>query len=426
MFLSVIYVMHSILKVPMFEEVRSLSIDLIKVKLEQYRRYFIRTSDIKHRFAIILGERGIGKTTTLVQYLMQAANNDISSDSILYVQADHFLIGRTSLYEIAESFVRLGGKYIAFDEIHKYENWSMELKSIYDTFVHLRILASGSSALEIHKGSHDLTRRAVIYTMFGLSLREFIELKYDLQLPVYTLDEILTNHTNLAMRVTDQLAEQKLRILKLFREYLEYGYYPYFRQFQSITEFKMTVEQNLHTTLESDLVAIYPHLTGNSIKKIKQLVTYLAQAVPFTPNWQAIKNITEIADDRTVKTYFKYLEDALIITSLGSSSTKMKQLEDPEKIYLANPNQLFAFAFISPNIGNLRETFFLSSLRPFHHVSTTSNTDFVLDKKIYVEVGGKNKDHKQIRSYDKGYLALDDIELGTGKRIPLWLFGFLY
>lgn len=410
----------------MFEELKELSQTFIKLKFEQYRRYFIETTPLKHRFSIILGERGIGKTTTLIQYLLDYTDQDLFSDQILYIQVDHFLIGGTSLYEIAETFYRLGGKFIAFDEIHKYPNWSMELKSIYDTFPDLRILASGSSALEIHKGSHDLTRRAVVYRMFGLSFREFIELNYGLKLPSFKIEDLVLKHTKFAFDVIQQLDKHKLKILKLFDEYLEYGYYPYFRIFESVAEFKITVEQNLHTTLESDLVAIYPHLTGNSIKKIKQLITYLAQTVPFTPNWQAIKKMTDIGDDRTLKTYFNYLQDASIIQRVESGSKKMKKIEDPEKIFLANTNQLYAYCSMHPNIGTVRETFFLSSLRPLYNVATGKNTDFLVEQIHYFEVGGKNKGAQQIRHNENGFLALDDIEHGVEKRIPLWLFGFLY
>jgi uncharacterized protein len=410
----------------MFEELKELSQTFITLKFEHYRRYFIERTPLKHRFSIILGERGIGKTTTLIQYLLDSTDQDPLSETILYIQADHFLMGRTTLYEIAETFCRLGGRVIAFDEIHKYPNWSIELKSIYDTFPDLKILASGSSALEIHKGSHDLTRRAIVYRMFGLSLREFIELKYGFELSTYSLEEIVAGHTKLAFNITQQLESKKLKILKLFGEYLEHGYYPYFRIFESVSEFKITVEQNLHTTLESDLVAIYPHLTGNSIKKIKQLITYLAQAVPFTPNWQAIKKMTDIGDDRTLKTYFNYLQDASIIQGLESGSDKMKRIEDPEKIFLANPNQLYAYCSMHPNIGTVRETFFLSSLRPLYNIATARNTDFLVEQLYYFEVGGKNKDPKQLRNNDNSYLALDDIEHGVDRRIPLWLFGFLY
>lgn len=409
-----------------YTELQELSQSFIRIKLEPYRRYFIRQTPMKHRFSIILGERGIGKTTTLIQNLLDFVDGDLVSDKILYIQADHFLVRKTSLYEITETFVRLGGKAIAFDEIHKYPNWSMELKSIFDTFPDLRILASGSSALEIHKGSHDLSRRAIVYHMFGLSFHEFIELKYGLQLPVYSLESILSEHAKISIDILKQLESKNLKILRLFSEYLEYGYYPYFLSFESIDEFKITVEQNLHTTLESDLVAIYPHLTGSSIKKIKQLVVYLTQAVPFTPNWQSIRKITEIGDDRTLKTYFKYLEDASIIALLESGSEKMKRLEEPEKIFLSNTNQIYAFCSSHPNVGTLRETFFLSSLRPVHTIATARSTDFLVDQKYYFEVGGKNKTSEQIKSLDNSYLAVDDIEQGSKTRIPLWLFGFLY
>lgn len=410
----------------MFEQLQALSQNFIKLKYESYRRYFIQKAPLKHRFSIILGERGIGKTTTLIQYLIDAAGGDPLSDTILYIQADHFLIGTTSLYEIAQTFTHLGGKQIAFDEIHKYPNWSVELKSIYDTFPDLRIIASGSSALEIHKGSHDLARRATVYRMFGLSLREFIELKYTVSLPAYNLKDLVANHTKIAFTIMEKLEHHDLKILKLFKEYLEYGYYPYFRLFESKEEYQMTVTQNLHTTIESDLAAIYPRLTGNSIKKIKQLMTYLAQAVPFIPNWQNIKNSTEIGDDRTLKTYFKYLEDAYIICMLELDTDTIKRIEDPGKIYLGNTNQLYAFGFAQPSIGNVHETFFMSSVRAGYHLAIGKDADFVVDHTFTFEIGGKNKDTKQIRNTSLAYLAVDDIEHGSGQRIPLWLFGFLY
>ncbi len=410
----------------LFEEVFELSRHFIKLKFQPYKRYFIRKMPVKHRFSIILGERGIGKTTTVIQYLLDSVKGDFLSDKILYVQADHFLVRGMSLYEIAEKFTQLGGECIAFDEIHKYPNWSMELKSIFDTFSNLRILASGSSALEIHKGSHDLSRRAIVYHMYGLSLREFIEIKYGLEFPEFSLNVILSEHTKIAFDILQKLEENKLKILKIFKDYLEFGYYPYFLVFESLEEFKMTVEQNLHTTIESDLVAIYPHLTGNSIKKIKQLVVYLSQSVPFTPNWQHIKSITEIGDDRTLKTYFKYLEDGALIASLESSTEKINRLEKSERIFLFNTNQLYAFGARKPNQGTLRETFFLSCVRPFHSVAAVRSTDFLVDKKYYFEVGGKNKKGEQIKNLNNSYLVLDEIEQGFKERIPLWLFGFLY
>ncbi len=402
-----------------------LSQTFITHKFAQYRRYFIRTTLLKHHFAIILGERGIGKTTTIIQYLLDYAHQNRYSDEILYIQADHFVVQNLSLYEIAETFVQLGGQFIAFDELHKYPNWSMELKSICDTFPQLRIIASGSSALEIHQGSHDLSRRAVTYRMVGLSFREFIELSHDLSLPSFTLTDILQQHTQHAFEIIELLASKELKILKLFQQYRQHGYYPYFREFKDLNEFKITLEQNLHTTIEADLAAIYPHLTGNSIKKIKQLLAYIAQEVPFTPNWQKIKNLTDIQDDRTIKTYFKYLEDASIVRCLPAGNQRLKHLEMTDKILLSNPNLLYTLE-TQPNIGNVRETFFLSMLSPQHKITGHPRTDFCIDNEIQIEVGGKNKDLSQVKELENAYLAVDNIEHGFQKRIPLWLFGFLY
>jgi predicted AAA+ superfamily ATPase len=409
----------------MLDSLRQLSQTFIANKYEDYQRYFIRNHPLSHRFAIIVGERGVGKTTTIVQHLLSTVNGNKQSDEILYIQADHFQVEKTTLYEIAQSFEQQGGGTIAFDEIHKYENWSMELKSIYDTFPNLRIIASGSSALEIHKGSHDLSRRAVRYRMVGLSFREYIELKYSLSMPEFDFDKLLANHSKYAFQIKELLAKENLKILKLFSEYLQTGYYPYFREFSNLDEFKITLEQNLHTTIEVDLVAVYPQLNGHSIKKIKQLLAYISQSVPFTPNWKNIRQIVEIGDDRTLKNYFKYLEDAYIIHLLKAKTKKLKQLEIPQKVFLGNTNQLYTLAS-NPNIGNVRETFFISMLSKDHEVYSTKETDFCVDGNFYFEVGGANKDKSQIHNMQNAYLAIDDIEHGSGQRIPLWMFGFLY
>lgn len=405
------------------DKLRALSQAFITNKYETYERYFIRTTPLYHRFIIILGERGVGKTTTIIQHLLAMAENKLSND-ILYVQADHFIVQQWTLYEIADSFVKFGGKIIAFDEIHKYPNWSMELKSIYDTFPQLKIIASGSSVLAVSQGTHDLSRRAITYRMVGLSFREYLELKYQLTLPSLDLESIVKHHVQHTLAILQELNAHALKILKVFNEYLQYGYYPYFREFVALEEFKISLEQNIHTTIESDLVAIYPHLTGNSVYKIKQLLAYIAQSVPFTAHWQKIKNITAIGDDRTLKTYFKYLVDGAIIRTLAAHTNKLKRLEVSEKIFLGNTNQLYALTS-SPDRGTVRETFFLSMLAQRHSIANPKNTDFYVNK-LYFEIGGKGKNAKQIYDVNNSYLAVDDIEQGAGKSIPLWIFGFLY
>lgn len=407
----------------MLNDLSTLSRNFAKIYNRDYKRYFLKTNPLKNRFSVIVGQRGIGKTTAIIQYIL--SHYDIFTEKAIYVQADHFLVGEHSLYEIAEQFYNNGGKLICFDEIHKYPAWSKELKSINDTFPGLKIIASGSSALEIYKGSHDLSRRAIVYKMTGMSFREFIEITIGISLKNYSLKEILKNHPEIASGIIAQVEAKDRKILALFREYLRYGYYPYFMEYEDKDLFYLTLEQNIHTTLESDLMAIYPSLSGNSIKKIKKLLSVIAASVPFTPDLKRLKNILDIGDERTLKTYLKYLEDAGIILTMTRSGSGLRELEKPEKIYLNNPSLIHAIAS-GANTGTLRETYFINMLHDLHKVSLPEKGDFLVDDAYTFEVGGKSKAFTQIRGVKDAFLAADDIETGSGNRIPLWLFGFLY
>ncbi len=411
----------------MLEKLFSLSQNFIRINNRGYVRYFLRTYPLKNRFSIVVGQRGVGKTTAIIQHILSSYKNDIFTNSALYIQADHFLVGGHSLYEIAEEFYTLGGEMICFDEIHKYPNWSTELKSIYDTFPKLTIVASGSSALEIYKGSRDLSRRAVVYKMFGMSFREFIEIELGINLKSAGLENIINNHQRIADSITTAVEKKGKKILALFKSYLEYGYYPYFREYKNRELFYLTLEQNIHTTLESDLIAIYPSLSGNSIKKIKKLLMIIASSVPFTPDLKKLKTTLDVGDERTLKTYLKYLEDAGIIQTVSKGGRGLRELEKPEKIYLNNPNLIHAISSRMPvEIGNLRETFFLNIVETSHKVSSPVQGDFLVDDKYTFEIGGKNKDFSQIKDIKNSFLGVDNTEIGVKNKIPLWLFGFLY
>jgi uncharacterized protein len=409
------------------EELRKLSQHFLTIKNSSYKRFLIRTADFSSRMSLIVGQRGVGKTTLLVQLLLEKVGQDVFDEKVLYVQADHFKVAKTTLYEIAESFSMYGGKWIAFDEIHKYPGWSKELKSIYDTFPKLQIFASGSSALEIYKGSHDLTRRFIQYHLPGMSFREYLELAHQIKLSSVSLEEICLHHERLANRINEELQIKELNIIPLFQKYLQTGYYPFFREINSEALYKITLEQNIHTTIESDIATIYPQLNGSSIQKIKKLLIFIATSVPFVPNWKKILSALEIGDERTLKAYFKHLEDAGLIRTLSSSSKKFRRVESSEKVYLDNPNQMYA---ISPmNVvekGALRETFFLSMATAQFEVTLSQKGDFLVNEKYLFEIGGKNKTFEQIKDLGSSYLVLDDVEQGIGKKIPLWLFGFLY
>ena len=411
----------------MIEELFSLSQNFIRINNRGYVRYFLRTYPLNNRFSIVVGQRGVGKTTAIIQHILSSYKNDIFTNSALYIQADHFLVGGRSLYEIAEQFYNLGGEMICFDEIHKYPDWSTELKSIYDTFPKLKIVASGSSALEIYKGSHDLSRRAVVYKMFGMSFREFIEIELGINLKSAGLEDIINNHQRIAENIITAVEKKGKKILALFKSYLEYGYYPYFREYKNRELFYLTLEQNIHTTLESDLIAIYPSLSGNSIMKIKKLLMIIASSVPFTPDLKKLKTMLDVGDERTLKTYLKYLEDAGIILTVSKGGRGLRELEKPEKIYLNNPNLIHAISSRMPlEIGNMRETFFLNMAETSHKVSSPAQGDFLVNGRYTFEIGGKNKDFSQIKDIKNSFLGVDNTEIGAGNKIPLWLFGFLY
>lgn len=294
----------------MFDDLFELSRHMIRMRVRPYRRQVSRHRAIQSRCSILVGQRGVGKTTAIVQHLVDAFPDFEVSRACLYVPADHFVVAQTPLYEVARDFANGGGKLLCLDEIHKQADWAKSLKSILDTFPDLRIVASGSSMLQLHKGSHDLSRRAIVWKMNGFSFREYLELRLTLELPALAVEGMLQGHERYAADVVERLKGTGTTVLALFRDYLQVGYYPYFLEYQDRDLFKITLEQNVHTAIESDLAALYPHLTGSSIARIKRLLAVISASVPFTPDLAALRRLLDIADDRTLKTYLGYLEDA--------------------------------------------------------------------------------------------------------------------
>lgn len=409
----------------MLDDIFTLSQTLIRVRKRTYRRAFLQNNTLDGRFMIV-GPRGVGKTTVMIQHLLDRYAGDTFTRKALYIQADHFLVQRTSLYELVDEFQKLGGEFVCIDEVHKYSGWSMELKSIIDTFPQLQILASGSSALEIHKGSHDLSRRMLVLHMSGLSFREYLGMARGLEFDGMQLDELLGTHQPTAERIISRVTEQNLKILALFGEYLEHGYYPYCLEYPDTAQFLATLTQQVQTTLEADLPAIHPNLNGTSIRKMRKLLAIISGLVPFTPDLKALKTMLDIGDERTLKTYLGYLEDAGILLTVAKSDKGLRAMEKPGKIFLHNPNLYHALAgHAEPDKGSVRETFFLNMLQKDHKIRLAGKGDFLIDDVLTFEVGGKGKDATQIKDVENGWLAVDGIEIGQGKRIPLWLFGFL-
>jgi len=413
----------------MLEELFIKSRDFININNQEYKRYFIKTKKLEHRLSIIIGSRGIGKTTTVAQYI----NENYKENEALYVNLDD--IENTSKYtmaQIAEEFVLNGGKLLCFDEIHKYENWSAELKNIYDRFDKLKIVATGSSALIINKGSHDLSRRAIVYNMVGMSFREYLELHYGYTFDSISLEDVLSSHIELSTNIKAIIEKNDQKIIPLFKDYLKHGYYPYFLSMPNEIMFFQTLQQNINVSIESDLLNIYPKLNGNSIKKIKMLLSVIIKSVPFEPKISDLKKAADIKDDRTLKDYLSKLDDAGLIKLLMQNSLSMKAFDKPEKIFLANPNLMYTK---EPNIGNLRETFFVNQLDNYYKnkqllndegIFASKQGDFYCEEKYTFEVGGKSKGFNQIKDIQNSYVVSDDLEVGIGNKVALWMFGFLY
>jgi predicted AAA+ superfamily ATPase len=411
----------------MIDELFELSRHLIRILDRPYRRQFRPMRAFAGRCSILVGQRGVGKTTSVVQHLVETFPDRVTSRACLYIPVDHFVVAQRPLYDVARDFASQGGKLLCLDEIHKQSDWARSLKSIHDTFPDLRVVASGSSMLQIHKGSHDLSRRAIVHRMTGLSFREYLELRLSLELPVLTLQPLLEGHERLAADVVTRLRERDAKVLGLFHDYLRIGFYPYFSEYQDVDLFRMTLEQSVHTAIESDLTALHPNLSGSSVARIKRLLAVIAASVPFTPDLAKLRRLLEIADDRTLKTYLSHLEAAGLIMTIGRSTGGLRAMEKPEKIYLGDPNQIYALC--TPDqacIGNVRETFFCRMLSEVGSIHAAEKGDFVVGDGILIEVGGRTKSERQIRGKRSAFLAVDDTEVGAGCRIPLWLFGFLY
>ena len=368
-----------------------------------------------NRLIGITGARGTGKTTMLLQHIKKTFGN--APKEVLYVSLDNIWFSSNRLIDLASDFDKMGGKYLFLDEVHKYGNWSQEIKNIYDSFPDLKIVFTGSSMLEIYRGNADLSRRAVHYVLHGMSFREFLKYDQDVEFEVFTLENILQNHIKIASAINE-----RIKPLPLFHRYLKEGYYPYYKEDSEIYG-----ERLLHTVnviLETDLPSV-ENIEIHTIKKIKQLLFVIAQRVPFSPNIKELATILEVSR-KSLLNYLTFMEKAQLLNLLQQDVSGLRILSKPEKIYLNNTNLAYALETEKPDIGNLRETFFFNQLKAVSEITSAPKADFTVNNKYIIEVGGKNKGHEQIMGLENAYLALDNQEYGFGNKIPLWLFGMLY
>lgn len=383
--------------------------------LPAFERELERKINWNARLISVRGSRGTGKTTLFLQHIKKTFSNNLNK--VLYVNLDNIYFSNNTLVELAEKFASRGGTHLFIDEVHKYENWSKEIKNLYDDFPELHIAFTGSSLLEILNGRADLSRRTLVYELTGLSFREYLSLIKAHDFPIFTLEEILKNNEQISAEIAS-----KIKPFEFFDDYLSFGYYPYF------LEGKDDYFNRLNETVNMILEVELPMLRGLEIAyipRIKKLLAVIGESAPFIPN------ITQLAakigiSRQTLLIYLKYLEDAKLINQLYKKSRGLSVLEKPEKILMENTNLIELFNGENANTGSRRETFILNQLLHSHKVDFSEESDFFVDSKYTFEVGGKNKKRKQIQEIPDSYIIADDIEFGTDRRIPIWLLGFMY
>lgn len=371
-----------------------------------FTRYAYPRINWNNRLIGLIGARGVGKTTLILQHIKK----HLSPKDTLYATAEDFYFAKNRLTDLASEWVKAGGKYLFLDEIHKYADWSRALKLIYDYHPELQVVFTGSSILDIKKGSSDLSRRAVVYAMQGLSFREYLKLFHAIEVPIYSLNEI-----------TEQAVDvpQLPHPLPLFRAYLKTGYYPFARE----DDFGQRLQQVVNQTLEVDIPS-FAGMHVSTARKLKQLLAIVAQSVPFKPNMSKLAESMNISRNN-VADYLHFMEEAGLVAQLRSQTEGIRALGKVDKVYLDNTNLAYNLAGENQNKGNVRETFFLNQLKLDQQVRPSMLGDFRVDE-LEFEVGGKDKGIKQIKTAQKGYLVKDDIEKGYLNTIPLWHFGLMY
>jgi len=377
-----------------------------------YKRYFFHKIDFKEKMIGIIGARGAGKTTATLQYLDSLA---LPFEKKLYISADSIATSNTTLYEIADTFSKSGGVVLVIDEIHKYKNYETQLKEIYD-FLDLQVIFSGSSAIQLEHKKADLSRRALLYRIHGLSFREFLELKLGKTFATCTLEEILTDHIALANALT-----REFKPFEYFKEYLSNGYYPYY--FENPRSYSFKLEETINAVIESDLPIIF-NIEPQYIQKLKQLTALICSSKPYE------LNITELAsrigiNRATLYQYIEYLTLGNIFYPLKAKSKGDTLFSKPNKLYLNNTNLSAHYCSVH-QIGTIRELFFAMHLRVNHTLHYPPKGDFIVDDRYLFEIGGKDKSFSQIKDIEHSFVIADEIELGYKNKIPLWLMGFLY
>lgn len=376
----------------------------------KFIRYLFHEIDWNQKLILIKGARGSGKTTMILQHFRQ------NPEKAVYLSLDDFYFESNRLLLLIEDLYDKGFTYFYLDEVHQYQYWSKDLKNLYDNFSNIKIVATGSSALRLDSGKADLSRRMTVFQLNGLSFREYINFEYGININPISLEDLLKNHSDFSTQINDQIEP-----LTIFSDYLRKGYYPFYKIEKKLYHQKL--HQIIQLILEVDLPSV-ENINFTTIKGMKKLLFILSQIVPFTPNIQTLANKIESTRNFVLKA-LDLMEKSDLLNLLRSHNQGVSYLQKPDKIFLDNPNLTYVFSD-TPNRGNLRETFFFNQLKVKHDVTTSKFGDFMVDRTYTFEIGGAAKTERQIAGIPLTYIASDDIEFGSGNKIPLWLFGFLY
>ena len=374
-----------------------------------YKRYLYNEIDFNEKLIGILGARGTGKTTMLFQRLIELKSQNKKT---LYISLDYPFLGSASLSELAFEFVDSGGEYLLLDEVHKYEDFAAHLKTIYDMSP-LNVIFTGSSAASILNAKSDLSRRVSVFSLEGLSFREFLELENGIVIDKFSLETILKDH----QAIVDDLKIKQNQ----FKKYLKFGYYPFYFNKQSL--YYESLLNTINLSIDVDLTSL-GLVEQKYTYKLKKLLEVVCQSEPFEVNYTKIAALAEISRAKLYD-YIAYLNDARLVNMVDEQSRGLSKLVKPAKIYMNNTNLIYAYGD-DCKAGTIRETFFANQLRVKHRLNIPKQGDFIVDDKFIFEVGGKNKSFEQIKDIPDSYIAADEIEIGSGNKIPLWLFGLLY
>lgn len=395
----------------LLESLKEYSSLFLAKKTPQYERDLLDKINSKNRIIGIVGAKGVGKTTLILQYMKK---QNLSNDEMLYISVDHPLMSSTTILEIAKEFASYGGKLLILDEIHNQENFAVDLKTIWD-FLEINVIFSGSSAL--HLDNADLSRRVLKYTLPTLSFREFIEMQTNQEFTKLSLEDILSNHSQHTQEILS-----KIKPLKYFKDYFNFGFYPFYLEDEDSVSMKLA--EAINKTIDIDLLKIY-NIDPKKLRNIKKILMLLCSSVPYKPNITTLAASVEV-DPKTLYVYLDALQKGRIIRMVSATSRGEAIIKKPEKIYLDNPN-MFKVLCQTPDIGTLRESFFSGIVcNAGHSITASKKGDFIIDEKYTMEVGGKSKSFKQIKDMDNSFVVADDMEVGSANKIPLYLFGFLY